>query len=121
MNKIVLVGRMIKDPELVAMENYDTMRTKFIIAVDRSFKSSDGIRHSDLIPVIAWGKKAEVICKYTKKGSQISISGRLSTSSYEDKDGIKRFRAEVVVEDFKFVGNKRESLENIQTEEKLAR
>ncbi|MCR6513919.1 MAG: single-stranded DNA-binding protein [Clostridium sp.] len=116
MNKIVLIGRLIKDPELVVVQNNDTVRTKFIIAVDRSFKSSDGIRHSDLIPVIAWGKKAEVICKYMKKGNQISISGRLSTGSYEDKDGVKRFRAEVVVEDFKFVGSRREATSDSELE-----
>ena len=54
-----------------------------------------------------WGRKAEVICQYMKKGSYISLSGRLKTGSYEDKDGNKKYIAEVVAEDFKFVGNNR--------------
>lgn len=107
MNKIVLVGRLIKDPELRITEGNDKMFTKFIIAVERSFKSADGTRKADLIPVTMWGRKAEVVCKYLIKGSEISISGRLRTGSYADKDGNKKYIAEVVAEDFKFVGNRR--------------
>lgn len=107
MNKIVLLGRLIKDPELRTLESGDKSLTKFIIAVDRNFKSADGTRKADLIPVTVWGKKAEVICKYMKKGSYISLSGRLRTGSYEDKDGNKKYIAEVVAEDFKFIGNRR--------------
>ena len=54
------------------------------------------------------GKKAEIICKHTQKGSLITVSGRLRTGSYEDKDGIKRYIAEVVAEDFKFISTKKE-------------
>ncbi|MBP1890435.1 single-strand DNA-binding protein [Clostridium moniliforme] len=108
MNKIVLLGRLIRDPELRHLENSDKVNTKFMIAVERNFKSSDGTRKSDLIPVTVWGKKAEVICKYLKKGDYISLSGRLRTGSYEDKDGTKKYIAEVVTEDFKFVSRKRE-------------
>ena len=91
MNKIVLLGRLIRDPELRELENGDKSFTKFIIAVDRNFKSADGTRKADLIPVTVWGKKAEVICKYMKKGSYISLSGRLRTGSYEDRDGNKKY------------------------------
>ena len=107
MNKIVLLGRLIRDPELRELENGDKSFTKFIKAVDRNFKSADGTRKADLIPVTVWGKKAEVICKYMKKGSYISLSGRLRTGSYEDRDGNKKYLAEVVAEDFKFVGGRR--------------
>lgn len=107
MNKIVLIGRLIKDPELKFIEQSDKMYTRFIIAVERSFKSSDGTRKADLIPITMWGKKAEVICKHLTKGSQISLSGRLRTGSYEDKEGNKKYIAEVVAEDFKFIGNRR--------------
>ena len=58
MNKIVLLGRLIRDPELRELENGDKSFTKFIIAVDRNFKSADGTRKADLIPVTVWGKKA---------------------------------------------------------------
>lgn len=109
MNKIILLGRLIKDPELRTVESGDRVYTKFIIAVERNFKSADGIRKADLIPVTVWGKKAEVICKYLKKGSGLSLSGRLRTGSYEDKDGNKKYIAEVIAEDFKFVGGHREN------------
>lgn len=107
MNKIILVGKLIKDPELKFLDQYDKMYTRFIIAVERSFKSQDGTRKADLIPVTMWGKKAEVVCKYLTKGSQISLSGRLKTGSYEDKEGNKKYIAEVVAEDFKFIGYKK--------------
>ena len=107
MNKIVLLGKLIKDPELKTIENGEKSFTRFIIAVDRNFKSADGTRKADLIPVTIWGRKAEVICKYMTKGSYISLSGRLRTGSYEDKEGNKKYIAEVVAEDFKFVGNRR--------------
>ena len=108
MNKIVLLGKLIKDPELKTIDNGEKVFTRFIVAVERNFKSADGTRKSDIIPVTMWGRKAEVICKFMKKGSYISLSGRLKTGSYEDKQGNKKYLAEVVAEDFKFVGNRRE-------------
>ncbi|MBD7911125.1 MULTISPECIES: single-stranded DNA-binding protein [Clostridium] len=107
MNKIIILGRLIKDPELRTVEAGDKVFTKFIVAVDRNFKSPDGTRKADLIPVTVWGKKAEVVCKYLKKGNYISLSGRLRTGSYEDKEGNKKYIAEVIAEDFKFVGGRR--------------
>lgn len=112
MNKIVLLGKLIKDPELRTLEENDKVFTRFIVAVDRSFKSQDGTRKSDLIPVTFWGRKAEVVCQYMKKGSYISLSGRLRTGSYEDKDGNKKYIAEVVAEDFKFVGDRKTEKED---------
>ena len=112
MNKIVLLGKLIKDPELKTIENGEKSFTRFIIAVDRNFKSADGTRKADLIPVTIWGRKAEVICKYMTKGSYISLSGRLRTGSYEDKEGNKKYIAEVVAEDFKFVVNRRVNKES---------
>ena len=112
MNKIVLLGKLIRDPELKTIENGEKVFTRFIIAVDRNFKSADGTRKADLSPVTIWGRKAEVVCKYMTKGSYISLSGRLKTGSYEDKQGNKKYIAEVVAEDFKFVGNRREVKEN---------
>lgn len=109
MNKIILLGRMIKDPELRTVDTGDKVYTKFIIAVDRNFKSVDGTIKADFIPVILWGKKAEVICKYLKKGNCISLSGRLRTGSYDDKDGNRKYIAEVIAEDFKFVGGRKEN------------
>ncbi len=109
MNKIILLGYLIKDPELRQNENKDKVYTRFTIAVQRNFKMPDGTREADFINIVVWGKKAEVICKYTQKGSIITISGRLRTGSYEGKDGIKRYIAEVVAEDFKFISRKRKN------------
>ena len=109
MNKIILLGRLIRDPELRTVEAGDKVYTKFIIAVDRNFKSADGTRKADLIPITIWGKKAEVVCKYLRKGSCISLSGRLRTGSYEDKEGNKKYIAEVVAEDFIFIGGRQDN------------
>lgn len=67
MNKIILMGRLVRDPELRHTENGDKLYTKFTIAVQRNFKLSDGSREADFIPVRVWGKKAEIVCKYVKK------------------------------------------------------
>lgn len=107
MNKIVLLGKLIRDPELKVVEGTEKSFTRFIIAVERSFKTATGERQSDLIPVTIWGRKAEVACKYLKKGSLISLSGRLRTGSYEDQSGNKKYVAQVVAEDFRFVNNRR--------------
>jgi len=107
MNKIILLGRLVKDPELRHTDNGDKIYTKFTIAVQRNFRLPDGVREADFIPIIVWGKKAEVIVKYMKKGSLITLSGRLKTGSYEDKDGSKKYIAEVIAEDFKFIENNR--------------
>ncbi|MGL5245921.1 MAG: single-stranded DNA-binding protein [Sarcina sp.] len=103
MNKIVLLGRLVKDPELRMVENSEKVYTKFTIAVSRNFKCANGERKSDFIPVIMWDKKAEIACKYLKKGDMISVSGRLITRNYEDKEGIRRYIIEVSVEDFRTV------------------
>ncbi len=114
MNKIILVGRLVKDPELRHTENGDKIYTKFTIAVQRNFRLPDGMREADFIPIKVWGKKAEVIVKYMKKGSLITISGRLKTGSYEDKEGNRKYTVEVVAEDFKFLENKRSKPEVIE-------
>jgi single-strand DNA-binding protein len=114
MNKIILLGRLVKDPELRYTENGDKIYTKFTIAVQRNFRLPDGIREADFIPVKVWGKKAEVIVKYMKKGSLITLSGRLRTGSYEDKEGNRKYIAEVVAEDFKFLENRKSQAQAIE-------
>lgn len=111
MNKIILLGRLVKDPELRHTENGEKIYTKFTIAVQRNFRLPDGIREADFIPIKVFGKKAEVIVKYMKKGSLITLSGRLRTGSYEDKEGNRKYIAEVIAEDFKFLENKKSQTE----------
>lgn len=107
MNKILLVGRLVKDPELKVLENSEKMVAKFVIAVNRGYKSAEGDRKADFIPVSVWGKRAEIVCKYMEKGSFISVSGRLRTGSYEDKEGNKKYVYEVVAEDFHFLDHRK--------------
>lgn len=107
MNKIILLGALVKDPELKHNEKGDRVYTRFVIAVSRNFRLPDGTIEADFINIVAWGKKAEIICKYLKKGSLLTLSGSLRTRSYEDKDGSRRYIAEVIAEDFKFLNNKK--------------
>ena len=101
MNKIVLLGRLVKDPELTKVENSDKVYTKFTIAIKRDYKSLDGERKSDFIPLIMWEKKAELACKFLTKGDLITLSGRLITRTYEDNDGKRRYFMEVSVDEFR--------------------
>ena len=98
MNKIILLGVLTKDPELKQNESVEKIYTRFVLAVQRNFKLPDGSREADFIHVVVFGKKAEIICKYLKKGSMLTLSGRLKTGSYDDKDGIRRYVAEVIAE-----------------------
>ena len=102
MNKIVLLGRFVRDPELKHTEE-GRVYCKFIIAVERNFKSADGSRECDFIPIVVFGKKAETICKYKKKGDCITISGRLKINRYEDQSGNRKYTTDVIAEDYKFI------------------
>ena len=112
MNKIVLLGRLVKDLELRYVEGGEKVYTKFTIAVARNFKSSTGERKKDFIPIIMWEKKAEIACKYLKKGDLLSVSGRLITRSFEDTEGKRRYIVEVSVEDFKCVNFNHDRVDN---------
>jgi single-strand DNA-binding protein len=118
MNKIVLLGNLVRDPELKRFEGEGVEKccAKFTVAVGRLYKSADGTIKTDFIPVVIWGKRAEVIVKYMKKGDCISLSGSLRTRSYDDKDGNKKYIAEVIAEEFKFVGGKK----NTENEQDLS-
>lgn len=96
MNRTVLIGRLTNDPELRA--NTDNKVAKFTLAVNRLKEGTD------FINCVAWNKQAELISKYFKKGSQMALEGRIQTGSYE-KDGIKRYTTDVVVESLTFLGN----------------
>ncbi|MEG0681345.1 MAG: single-stranded DNA-binding protein [Clostridium sp.] len=107
MNKVILIGRLARDPELRTTQNGKSVAS-FSLAVDRRFKQ-EGQPTADFFNVIAWGKPGEVICQYLGKGRQIAINGRLQFRSYDAQDGSKRYVTEVVLEEFDFVGNKNDS------------
>ncbi|MGL4759904.1 MAG: single-stranded DNA-binding protein [Sarcina sp.] len=112
MNKIVLMGRLVKDPELKKVENSDKVYTKFTIAIKRDYKSLDGERKSDFIPLIMWEKKAELACKFLQKGDSITLSGRLITRNYEEPDGKRRYFIEVSVDEFRKISPYKKVEEN---------
>lgn len=107
-NKVVLIGRLTKDPEL-SFTNSGVAVCKFTVAVNRRFKK-EGQQEADFIPVVVWNKQAESTSNYMSKGSLIGISGRIETRSYEAKDGTKRYVTEVVAEEVSFLsyGEKKE-------------
>lgn len=99
MNKVVIIGRLTKDPELKYTPGNGTAVTTLTLAVD-NYNSKSGEKGVDFIPVVIWGKQAENTAQYMVKGNQIAISGRISTRSYDAKDGSKRYVTEVVADMF---------------------
>ncbi len=107
MNKVILVGRFARDPELRTTGSGKSVAT-FSLAVDRRYKQ-EGQPEADFFNIVAWGKQAETICQYLSKGRQIAMTGRLQSRSYDAKDGTKRYVTEVVLEEFDFIGSKNDS------------
>lgn len=107
MNKVVLIGRLTKDPELKFTPGTGNAVTTLTLAVDR-YNTKTGQKEADFIPVVIWGKTAESVANYLKKGSQAAISGRIQTRLYDAKDGTKRYVTEVVADAFggvNFIGS----------------
>ena len=102
MNKVELVGRLTKDPEVKLTSN-QTQFCNFTIAVDRRFKDANGQRQADFINCVAWRQTAVFIQKYFHKGNRIGLVGSIQTRSYDDQSGQKRFITEVVVDEAEFV------------------
>ena len=103
MNKVILMGRLTKDPE--TRQAGETIVTKFSIAVDRRRKTEGG-QAADFPSIVAFGKTAEFINKYFHKGMKIALDGRIQTGSY-DKDGVKHYTTEVVAENVEFAESKK--------------
>ncbi|WMJ80089.1 single-stranded DNA-binding protein [Clostridium sp. MB40-C1] len=102
MNKVVLIGRLTKDPELRFTPGNGKAVASFTVAVDRKFSSS-GQKEADFIPVVVWGKQAEATANYMSKGKLIGVSGRIQTRSYEAKDGTRRYVTEVIADEVQFL------------------
>jgi single-strand DNA-binding protein len=108
LNKIVLQGRLTRDPEL-RRTNGGTAVASFTLAVDRDFKSQGGERETDFVDIVAWRNTAEFVSKYFPKGRMAVVFGRLQVRSYQDKDGNKRKAVEVVADNVYFCGDKPQS------------
>ncbi|MDY5912667.1 MAG: single-stranded DNA-binding protein [Inconstantimicrobium porci] len=103
MNKVFLIGRLTKDPELRFTPGSGTAVTTLTLAVDK-YNAATKQREADFIPVVVWGKQAESVANYMNKGSQMAVGGRIQTRSYEAKDGTKRYVTEVVANEVEFLG-----------------
>lgn len=110
MNKVIIIGRLVKDPETRYTQNNHCCAT-FSVAVDRKYKQ-DGQATADFPRVIAWGKTAEFIEKYFHKGMKIAIDGRIQTGSYENNEGKTVYTTDVIAESVEFVERKTSSNEN---------
>lgn len=102
MNKVVLIGRLTKDPELKYTPGNGTAVTTLTLAVDRRY-SKDGQREADFIPIVIWGKIAETTAQYVTKGKLLGVSGRIQVRNYEAKDGTRRYVTEVIADEVKFL------------------
>ncbi len=101
-NRVVLVGRLTKDPELKYTQNGIAV-TRFTLAVNRSFTNQQGQREADFINCVTWRRQAENTANFLRKGSLTGIEGRIQTSNFEGKDGNRVFMTEVVADSVQFL------------------
>ena len=107
MNKIILLGRLTRDPE-VRYTSTGKVVCQFTLAVDRPFANQEGQREADFIPVVIWGKQGETCGNYLTKGQRVLVEGRLQIRSYDGKDGNKRWVTEVIADRFEFIESKKD-------------
>ena len=109
MNKVILMGRLTRDPEVRYTQGDNSMAiARYTLAVDRRFSrggNNDG-NNADFIPCVVFGRPAEFTERYLRKGTKVAITGRIQTGSYTNKDGVKVYTTEVVVEDQEFAESK---------------
>lgn len=109
MNKVCLIGRLTKDPEVRYTQTNNTLVANFTIAVNRRFKKETDEITADFIPIIAWAKTGEFCSNYFKKGQQVGICGRIQTRSWDDDEGQKHYATEVIAEEVYFADSKKEN------------
>ena len=107
LNKVTLIGHLGADPELRYTEGNIPVAS-FSVATNESYKDQNGtlVERTEWHRAVAWRRLAEILAEYLKKGSKVYLEGTLQTRSWEDKDGIKRYTTEVVVNDFVFLDSK---------------
>ncbi|MDN5363272.1 MAG: single-strand DNA-binding protein [Eubacteriales bacterium] len=112
LNRIILIGRLTRDPELRYTPQGRPV-SSFTLAVDRPFRNQQGERETDFIPIVVWGPQAENCAQYLKKGKLAAVEGRLQVRSFEGNDGIRRKVAEVVAENVRFLSPREDSLATV--------
>ncbi len=106
-NKVQLIGNLGNDPEIVNLDGGKKL-AKFSIATNESYKNQKGEKITDTQwhNIVAWGKTAEIIENYVTKGKEVAIEGKLTSRSYDDKEGVKRYITEVVCNELVMLGSK---------------
>jgi single-strand DNA-binding protein len=106
-NKVQLIGNLGNDPEIINLESGNTI-AKFSIATNESYKNANGEKVVDTQwhNIVAFGKVAEIIEKYITKGKEVAVEGKLTTRTWEDKDGMKRYTTEVVCNELLMLGSR---------------
>ncbi len=102
LNKIILIGRLTRDPEMKSTSSNISVTT-FTLAVDRSFTNQQGEREADFIPIVTWRKLAETCARFLSKGRLVAVSGRLQVRTYDDNNGQRRYISEVVADEVQFL------------------
>lgn len=120
MNKVILIGNLVRDVELSTTQG-GTSVAKFALAVNRNFTNADGERVADYPNIIAWRDLADRCAQYLSKGKKVCVVGMLQTRNYEASDGTKRYVAEVVASEVEFLTLKGESQQQPQTSQKSNR
>lgn len=115
MNKVILMGRLTKEPEIRYTPSNGTAVCQFTVAVDRRFKS-EGQPQADFINCVAWRTTAEFVSKYFTKGSRIAIVGQIQTRTWDDNDGKRHYVTEVIADEVEFCESKRQQNDYAQTE-----
>ncbi len=105
MNKVILIGNLVKDPEITTT-NSGVSVCRFSLAVQRRFANADNGPSADFFNIVVWRGQAENCHKFLKKGSKCSVSGRIQNSSYEASDGSKRYVTEIVAEEVEFLSSR---------------
>ena len=109
MNKVILMGRLTRDPEVRYTQTSNTLVASFSLAVNRRFVRQGEERQADFINIVAWGKLGEFCSKYFKKGQQVGVIGRIQTRTWDDDQGQKHYVTEVVAEEAYFADSKRDA------------
>ena len=105
MNKVILVGNLTRDPELITTNNGISL-CRFTLAVQRRYSSNEGEREADFINIVVWRAAADNCYKYLKKGSKAAVIGSMQTRSYEGSDGARRYITEVVADEVEFLSSR---------------
>ena len=109
MNKVILMGRLVRDPEVRYSQGADALAVaRFTLAVDRRFRKAgaEGEQTADFLRCVAFGKQAEFAEKYLHQGVKIALTGRIQTGSYVNRDGVKVYTTDIMVEDLEFAESK---------------